>query len=370
MEDEKIQISWNDLKTAKVEKHVRQQQALGRNRKYAQMTAEDLPDAQKSSGSLWYNPIFLLAVFGFVGGMLAWGGSAAAPVPDRQRDADEAMASIQDIRQLVRTTPNGQGITQAQADAAIGMIVANAGDNTYLKIELQPEFTPQEKQERIAALQHDDYWKNLITHIISFGLCGIFISISLSAAEPIIDRNQHAAVINGSVGAALGLAGGLAASLLVDRIYSLIGGADHGLLREYLGQTLSWCVLGCFLSLAPGVIAMNRKRLVIGLAGGALGGAGRNADGSADPDFAEPGIRTAGCSVLHRRCERGCDRTSRAGGADRVAESSGGCDRRQTVYPLSKSHVYRLGARLSDLSLPRSRGGTTPCDDSSAEREN
>ncbi len=183
------------------------------------------------------------------------------------------MASIQDIRQLVRTTPNGQGITQAQADAAIGMIVANAGDNTYLKIELQPEFTPQEKQERIAALQHDDYWKNLITHIISFGLCGIFISISLSAAEPIIDRNQHAAVINGSVGAALGLAGGLAASLLVDRIYSLIGGADHGLLREYLGQTLSWCVLGCFLSLAPGVIAMNRKRLVIGLAGGALGGA-------------------------------------------------------------------------------------------------
>jgi hypothetical protein len=274
MDDEKIQISWNDLKTAKVEKHVRQQQALGRNRRYAQMTAEDLPDTQKSSGSLWYNPIFLLAVFGLVGGMLAWGASALLHLaPDRQRDADEAMASIQDIRQLVRTTPNGQGITQAQADAAIGMIVANAGDNTYLKIELQPEFTPQEKQERIAALQHDDYWKNLITHIISFGLCGIFISISLSAAEPVIDRNQHAAVINGSVGAALGLAGGLAASLLVDRIYSLIGGADHGLLREYLAQTFSWCILGCFLSIAPGVIAMNRKRLVIGLAGGAVGGA-------------------------------------------------------------------------------------------------
>lgn len=273
MADDKIQISWNDLKTSKVEKHVRQQQAMGRNRRYAQMKPEDLPDNQVPS-TLWYNPIFLLAAFGFLGGLLAWSGGALLHLaPDRQRDADQAMSSIQDIRSLVRTTPNGPGITQQQADAAIQNIVVNTGDNLYLKIELEPEFTAQEKQDRIAALEKGDYWKNLITDIISFGLCGIFISISLSVAEPVIDRNQHAAVVNGSVGAVLGLAGGLAASVVVGRIYSAIGGADHGLLREYLAQTASWCALGCFLSLAPGIIARNRKRLFIGLAGGAIGGA-------------------------------------------------------------------------------------------------
>jgi hypothetical protein len=101
----------------------------------------------------------------------------------------------------------------------------------------------------------------------------VIISICLSVAEPVIDRNLHAAVINGSVGAALGLAGGLAASLVVDRIYLAFGGAGHGLLREYLAQSVSWAVLGAFLAAAPGLVVKNRTRLLIGLAGGAIGGA-------------------------------------------------------------------------------------------------
>jgi hypothetical protein len=92
-------------------------------------------------------------------------------------------------------------------------------------------------------------------------------------AEPVIDRNLHAAVINGSVGAALGLGGGLAASMLVDRIYQAFGGAEHGLFRQYLAQSASWAVLGIFLASAPGFVVKNRKRLLIGLAGGAIGGA-------------------------------------------------------------------------------------------------
>jgi hypothetical protein len=40
-----------------------------------------------------------------------------------------------------------------------------------------------------------------------------------------------------------------------------------------LAQFVSWSALGCFLAIAPGVIAKNRKRLWIGLAGGAIGGA-------------------------------------------------------------------------------------------------
>ena len=49
MSEEKIQISWDELKTSKVEKHIRQQQAVARNRRYSQMTPDDLPVGQGSS---------------------------------------------------------------------------------------------------------------------------------------------------------------------------------------------------------------------------------------------------------------------------------------------------------------------------------
>jgi len=274
MAEEKIQISWSELNTAKVDKHVRQQQAVARNRRYSQMTPDDLPVGHAAERRLWYNPIFFLAVFGLLGGLLAWAGGAAMHLaPDRQGQADQAMSAIQDIRKLVRASAGDVGITSAQADQAAHNIVVNAGDNPYLAIEVDDSLSPREKQQRIEALSQRDYSRNLITNIISFGLCGLFISIGLSVAEPVVDRNMHAAVINGSIGAGLGLVGGLGASLVVDRIYHLIGGAEHGMLRQYVAQCVSWAVLGSFVALAPGVVAKNRKRLLIGLAGGAAGGA-------------------------------------------------------------------------------------------------
>jgi hypothetical protein len=273
-DNDKIQISWTELKSAKVEKHVRQQQAMIRNRRYAQMTSDDLPVAQETESSIWYNPIFLLAFFGLIGSLLAWGSGALLHLaPDRPHLADQAMLSIQDIHKLIRTSPTGYGITPEEADQAVHNILVNAGDNPYLAVQLDSSLSPAQKQERIDQLAHADYWKSLVTHIIAYGLCGLFVSIALSIAEPSVDRNSHAAIINGSVGAGLGLAGGLAASLVVDRIYLAIGGANHGVLRQYLADILSFAVLGSFLAVAPGIVMRNRKRLLIGLAGGAVGGA-------------------------------------------------------------------------------------------------
>jgi hypothetical protein len=273
MADDKIQISWTDLKTSKVEKYLRQQQAMLRNRRYSQMTGGDVPVAQ-GHWPIWYNPIFLLTAFGLLGGLLAWSGGALMHLtPDRRQQADQALASIADIGKMVQTSPHGYGITRQQADDAIHDIVLNAGNNPYLKIEMETSFGAPEKQSRLDKVAQADHWKDLITHILGFGIAGVIISICLSVAEPVIDRNLHAAVINGSVGAALGLAGGLAASLVVDPLYRAFGGAGHGLLREYLAQSVSWAVLGAFLAAAPALVLKNRKRLLIGLAGGAIGGA-------------------------------------------------------------------------------------------------
>lgn len=274
MADDKIQISWSELKTAKVDKHVRQQQAVARNRRYSQMTPDELPMGHESHLQLWYNPIFYLAAFGFLGGLLAWAGGAAMHFsPDRRGQADQALSYIQDIRKLVRSPSNPVGITQGQADSAMHNIVMDAGGNPYLKIELDDSLSAAQKQQRVDALAASDHFRVLITNLLSFGLCGMFISIGLSIAEAVVDKNMHAVVINGSVGAALGLLGGLAASLVMDRIYHFIGGVEHGMLRQYMANFLSWTVLGSFVALGPGAVAKNRKRLLIGLAGGAVGGA-------------------------------------------------------------------------------------------------
>ena len=274
MGEEKIQISWDELKTSKVEKHIRQQQAVARNRRYSQMTPDDLPVGQGSSSLLWYNPIFFLAAFGLLGGLLAWAGGAVIHLaPDRQGQADQSLVAIQDIRKLIRTSDGDGGITPAQANDAIRNIVANSGNNAYLAIDMDDSLSSHEKQQRLDALRQYDYSRNLITNILGFGLCGLFISIGLSVAEPVVDKNMHAVIVNGSVGAGLGLLGGLGASLVVDRIYRIIGGAEHGMLRQYVAQCASWAVLGSFVALSPGVVAKNRKRLYIGLAGGAVGGA-------------------------------------------------------------------------------------------------
>jgi hypothetical protein len=277
MANEPIQISWTDLKTSKVEKHVRQQQAMVRNRRYAQMTDADLhtdlPVEKFARASIWYNPIFLLACFGLLGGILAWAGGTLTHLrPDLVRQADQAMTYVHDIRATIRKSPGDLGITSHQADAAVKEILAAGGNNPYLAIDLDNSLTPDQKQSRLDDIARTNHWKDLIARIISFGLCGLFISVSLSVADPVIDRNTHAAIKNGSIGAALGLLGGLAASLVVDRIYHFIGGADHGALRQSLSQSISWAVLGSFVAIAPGVVAKNRKRLYIGLAGGALGG--------------------------------------------------------------------------------------------------
>ena len=274
MGEEKIQISWSEAEDVEGGKARSAAAGGGANRRYSQMTPDDLPVGHNSHRQLWFNPIFFLAVFGLLGGLLAWAGGAVMHLaPDRQGQADQALGAIHDIRKLVRVSAGDVGITAAQAHDAIHNIVVNAGQNPYLEIDLNDSLSAQEKQERLEALSHQDYFRNLITNILGFGLCGLFISIGLSVAEPVVDKNMHAAVINGSVGAALGLLGGLGASLVVDRIYRLIGGAEHGMLRQYVAQCVSWAVLGFFRGAVPGVVAKNRKRLLIGLAGGAAGGA-------------------------------------------------------------------------------------------------
>ncbi len=73
MADEKINISWDDLQTRRVDNRLREQNAVERNRAYAQMRDDALPVASApATPALWTNPIFVMALFGLIGGLLAW----------------------------------------------------------------------------------------------------------------------------------------------------------------------------------------------------------------------------------------------------------------------------------------------------------
>jgi hypothetical protein len=107
-----------------------------------------------------------------------------------------------------------------------------------------------------------------------YGIGGLFIAACLGMAESVVERNMKGAVIQGSVAAALGLVGGVVVSLFDQRIYQLLAGASGTpeQWRELLARAAQWGVLGIFLSLGPGLLLRNTKKLLIGLMGGLIGG--------------------------------------------------------------------------------------------------
>src|SRR5437870_10291881 len=95
--DEKITISSDEMNTRQVDKRLRQQEALERNRRYAQI--KELPEGSApTKTSIWYNTVFYMTFFGFVGGLLAWGCSEVLHFkPSTRMEATELMSTVKEI---------------------------------------------------------------------------------------------------------------------------------------------------------------------------------------------------------------------------------------------------------------------------------
>src|SRR4051794_40717248 len=101
MPAEKLSISWDELNTRQVEQKLRQNDAMERNRQYAQIDAPPEEDVQ-AKPSIWYNTIFYMSVFGLLGGVLAWGcGELLHLRPGPRVEAIELLNQIQDINRAV-----------------------------------------------------------------------------------------------------------------------------------------------------------------------------------------------------------------------------------------------------------------------------
>jgi Inner membrane component of T3SS, cytoplasmic domain len=281
MAEDKIKISWEETQSAKVDGILKQQDALARAQQHYQQGAEagTSPGATPHAAPparggkfIWYNTLFYMALFGAAGGLLAWASGEIAYRFER-RDIREYQDWALVEQQIAAAVRDGK-MNQAQADAAFQQIDKKIANNPYFKVVADKGMAPADAEKRIREMA--DREKDLMRWVsaIWFLLCGTVLAFALALGEPLVSRNWHSAVVNASMGAALGLLGGILLSLFADKLYQAMGG---GLSTTHLGiqiiaRAVVWAILGIFLSAAPGIVLRSWKRFGIGLAGGALGG--------------------------------------------------------------------------------------------------
>ena len=269
---EKLTISWDDLSAPAVDETLREREAVGRTK--AHFETANVPAADRAAGrSKWWTkaPIYL-TLFGLLGGAAGW----AAGLPFHLRPDAEA-AAREWIRQYDSLAPAEAAgkITPREADLARKEVARSAGVNPYFAAHVDPSLTDRERERATLDALAADRWRDLIADLLFYGVAGLFVAAALAAADRVVERDWSGAAVNGLVGATLGLIGGLAVAMVVDRLFAVaVGGVDsaYTAARQTAARSVSFGVLGLFLAAAPGVVMGSVKRMVIGMLGGLVGG--------------------------------------------------------------------------------------------------
>jgi hypothetical protein len=273
MSKDPITISWDELGTRKVDQRLREEQALGRNRAYAQLDDSQVAGAAQVKFGLMHNTIFFMAVLGIIGGFLAWGCGLLTQFKSAEQQAADLLRGMRRIQ----FQHDQQLLTDAQAEESLALVREQGRKNPYFTILSDPHLTFEQQTQRLSQVGRRASLKRFALNVVSFGLSGMLLALCLGIAEPLTERNMPALVRNGALGAGLGLLGGVVVSLFVDRLYQAAAGShpsdsSNFTFRDVIARMLAWGVLGLFLTIGPGVLLRNQRKLIIGAAGGLIGG--------------------------------------------------------------------------------------------------
>jgi hypothetical protein len=280
MADAKITITHDELYNPAVDARLKQQEARARAGRHYLLQGEGLalPEPAKRGWSrLWYNPVLATALFGLLGGLLAWGLGeiVVRTVFDSQlrRDFAEADKVMEEEEALFRRLRRGE-LTQFQVREAQEKLFRDHARNPIIAILTNKALNDREQDLLIKELVDKEKPRMVLGEVLFLSVLGVCLACLLAIADSVLGRNWRAVVINGSVGILLGMIGGVVVSLFIDRLYHYLGGGnpDGSFSAQMRARTLCWGVLGLFLAIAPGVVLRSRKRLLIGLAGGLIGG--------------------------------------------------------------------------------------------------
>ena len=267
---DKIQISWDEVNSSAVDAKLNSTSALSHaGDHYEKQTAGD--EVIPGFISRWmYNTFVYMAAFGLVGGISAWliGEVIDASITNHGEKFSELFAFEMYTKAMVA---EGE-MTDQEATAVVNAMYERHADNPYVVIATDPSLSDKERKRQMTRQDLKDLPKNMIRHWLWFASMGLLLSLSLSVGDHVVSRNWRGAIINGSVGIILGMAGGVLVSLFINLLYGLLLGNSDSFFRQVFARTVGWAIFGGFLTLAPGVVFKNKKRMLIGLAGGVLGG--------------------------------------------------------------------------------------------------
>jgi hypothetical protein len=211
-----------------------------------------------------------MSIFGALGGLFGFAfGEIMNFRPNQRLEAERLKLDYAEYQKMVEAHPNDPVVA-----AGLKEITRSGRHNEYFVIFANPSLSQEEKDARTAEVASRDQWKDFIANVMFFGISGMLIAVALSSAESVVSRNWRGAIIDGSVGAALGLIGGIVIALFFNDI---LGFAVHYLgadsfQREVLVSSVTWGIMGLFIATAPGILLRNVKRLLIGMLGGLVGG--------------------------------------------------------------------------------------------------
>lgn len=277
MADDKIQISWDDVQSTSVDERLKQQAAITRT---AQQTQQFVHAPQPTlapsamppiSKSLFYNALFYMALFGGIGGFFGWAGGEIVYLlfPDPREELHEVVLLEETIVSLAQ---KGE-ITNTEAEKRLNQLYEQHRSNPYLAISLNRSLPAEERDRQLKERRDKDDTRQLLLQFLFFAIIAMPLAFCLSIGDQVMSRNLTGALICGSVALTLALFGGGVVSLFINKLYQTLGGgsaASFGL--QMVARSIGWSLLGAFMTIAPGVVLRNFKRLGIGLAGGLIGG--------------------------------------------------------------------------------------------------
>jgi hypothetical protein len=272
---EKLTVSWDDVNSPTIDAKLKEQESKARADSFTSpalsMDAASLKKGQRTS--IWYNTVFTMSFFGILGGLLAWGAGELIQIKSlSQAEYTQKLEDAKEKWEAMKSAENrfNAGIidrNRANVELAVIQEAAAADGNVYFPILIDKSLSPAQKQAAIDEKNGNYETMAFIAKVLAYGLIGMIIACCLAIAEPIVDHNYHGAMVNGAVGAMLGLFGGVIVSFFVDRLRAAVGGE-----QSLIANAITYGVIGLFLTIAPGVLMRNMKKLGVGLVGGLLGG--------------------------------------------------------------------------------------------------
>ncbi|MCC6240783.1 MAG: FHA domain-containing protein [Phycisphaerales bacterium] len=266
---QKFSISYDDVNDTRVDERIKRQDEATRS--YQPAAPPVASTAQRRKRGFWYNTAVYTTFFGLIGGIAGWacGELPRRFIPNHKAQYDELVQA----RQMIEQAAEQGRLQPAQAHSALERLGHAGMKNPYYQIEHSQLDDAQREQAR-QQLTARSAQTELIANIFFFAAAGLIVATALAIADALVERNTRAMLINGSVGATLGLLGGAAAALVLRWIQTLATSHDsHGLSGNLAIQhMIAWGTMGLFLAAAPGLVMRNRRKLTIGLLGGVIGG--------------------------------------------------------------------------------------------------